>query len=200
MALFELLLRPSGEDMTIRWQYARSSNLCQNRHSLVRAAQQLKCCHILWLDDDMTFPPDTLERLLGHAMPIVGANYTTRALPIIPTAVKNDQRVSSDGKTGLEFIDQFGFGVVLTETKIFDKIPLPWFLFDWDAGYPDAYCSEDMYFCKKAKHAGFRIAIDHDLSNQVQHIGEMQFDHSMVDSDELDGINVRALIQKRQVA
>jgi hypothetical protein len=34
--------------------------------------------HILFLDSDMTFPPDTLQRLLDHKVPIVGADYVKR--------------------------------------------------------------------------------------------------------------------------
>ncbi len=198
MSLLEVLVRPMAQELglkdepLLRWQYIRSSNVVQNRHNLVRAAQEMKVSHIMWLDDDMTFPADTLVRLLKTGFPIIGANCTTRALPIVPTAVKNDRRISSEGRHGLESIDQFGMAVVLTKTSIFDEIELPWFKMEWDARFPDTYMSEDMYFCRKAKTAGFKIVIDHDLSNQIGHIGEMTFDHSMVNAEELRQINERS--------
>lgn len=197
LSLLNVLVRPYAaslgfpQEPEIRWEYHRSSNVVQNRHNLVRSAQKLKSSHILWLDDDMTFPPDTLERLLKHKLPIVGANCTTRALPIIPVAVKNNERIPSAGKSGVERIDQVGLAVMLTETSVFDRVPLPWFLMEWDQQYPDTYCSEDMYFCRKAKKAGFQVAIDHDLSQQIGHIGEIEFDHSMIDADELAKLNAR---------
>ena len=202
-SLIAMLMRPIAASLgldaepVIHWQYWRSSNLVQNRHNLAREAQELAVSHVLWLDDDMTFPPDTLERLLRPRLAIIGANCTTRAMPIIPTAVKNDQRIISAGRHGLESIDQFGMAVVLTERQVFDKIPLPWFKMEWDPRYPDTYCSEDMYFCRKAKACGFRVWIDHDLSNQIGHIGEMTFDHSMVDATELAEVNERALIARK---
>lgn len=202
MSLLEVLVRPYapalGVEPLIRWEYHRSSNVVQNRHNLVRAAKKMGVSHILWLDDDMTFPADTLERLLKHRLPIVGANCTTRALPIIPTAVKNDQRLPSLGKSGIESIDQVGMAVMLTETAVFDRVPLPWFLMEWDQRFPDTYCSEDMYFCRKAKSAGFRIFIDHDLSQQIGHIGEITYEHSMVDDGELAAINERHAAAAKQ--
>lgn len=161
--------------------YHASSNICQNRHNLVREAQKRECTHILWLDDDMRFPDDTLIRLLRHSLPFVAANCTTRAVPILPTAVKNGKRLPSVDRSGLEEVDQVGFGVVLCETRIFDAVAKPWFSFEWDPEFPDTYMSEDVYFCRKARASGFKIMIDHDLSNQIGHIGDMEFTHDMTE-------------------
>lgn len=186
MSFLDVATRPMapalGEEPELRWVYHRSSNICQNRHNLVREAQKAKATHILWLDDDMTFPPDTLERLLLRKLPIVAANCTTRALPIITTAVKNNRRIKSLGKTGLEAIDQIGMAVMLTETSVFDKVPAPWFIFAWDKEFPDTYMSEDMYFCRKAKAHGIPVFVDHDLSQKIGHVGEIEYTHDMAET------------------
>lgn len=198
MSWADIITRPMApslgltEEPIVRWCYHASSSLVQNRHNLVREAQNMGVSHIFWLDDDMTFPPDTLERFLCHKAPIVAANCTTRSLPIVPTAVKNEKRITSAGKTGVEYIDQIGMAVMLVEMSVYDKVPLPWFSFAWDQEYPDTYCSEDMYFCKKAKAAGIKILIDHDISQQIGHVGEMEYRHDLVDEAELAEINKRA--------
>ena len=64
--------------------------------------------HVLWLDADMTFPPDTALRLLKHERDIVAANYVTRVAPSRPTARRDGQYVSSIDATGLEQVDHVG--------------------------------------------------------------------------------------------
>lgn len=198
MSLLGLVTQPLkgglrlAKEPVVRWCYHRSSALPQNRHNLVREAQKMGVSHLLFLDDDMTFPADTLGRLLARGALVAAANCTTRALPIIPTAVKNDQRVPSAGKTGIELVDQVGCAVMLIDMKVFDRVPLPWFKFEWDEAYPDTYCSEDMYFCKKVRAQGIGIAIDHDLSQQIGHVGEMEYAHSMIDPAELAEINAKS--------
>jgi hypothetical protein len=51
----------------------------------------------------------------------------------------------------------------------------PWFHVPWDAEKMRYECGEDVYFCKKATAAGFEILLDHDLSKDVYHIGNMEF-------------------------
>ena len=80
-----------------------SSNLPHNRSRCVERAFKLQATHILWLDTDMRFPPDTLFRLLGRKKPIVGANYRARNPPVFPTAVKGLKRVDTlEESTGVE--------------------------------------------------------------------------------------------------
>ena len=43
------------------------------------------------------------------------------------------------------------------------------------------FIGEDMYFCREAQKAGFKVYIDHDLSKQVRHIGVLEFMHEHVD-------------------
>jgi len=204
MSLLELLTRPMAADLglpeepILRWSYHRSSNVCQNRHNLVRGAQKLGVSHILWLDDDMTFPADTLVRLLKHDRDIVTANCTTRAVPIVPTAIKRNQRIPSIGRRGLEIIDQVGLAVVLTRLEVFENVALPWFLFVWDPEFPDTYMTEDCYFFRKARAAGLDVWVDHDVSQEIGHIGELEFSHGMIDVKELAAFNRDALLGRRE--
>ena len=62
------------------------SMLAQVRTGLVLRAMKAEATHMLFLDDDMEFPPDLLHRLLRHNKPVVGCNYSRRTVPPYPTA------------------------------------------------------------------------------------------------------------------
>ena len=44
-------------------------------------AYKEKCTHILFSDDDMEYPPDTLQKLLAHDKDLIGTLYNIRRLP-----------------------------------------------------------------------------------------------------------------------
>ncbi len=56
----------------------RGSIIMEARNACVAAAEQIGASHILFIDSDMSFPPDTLDRLLAHHVDIVGGNYVRR--------------------------------------------------------------------------------------------------------------------------
>lgn len=122
--------------------------------------------HVLWLDTDMVFPPDTAVRLLRHNLEIVAANYTTRRAPIRPTAKRHGQPVTSEGARGLEEVEHVGMGVFLMHAAVVAGLPRPRF---W---YSTPTETEDVYFCKLVRAAGHRIYVDHDLSHEVGHVGQ----------------------------
>jgi len=57
------------------------------RESLAKEALADGAEYILWVDSDMRFPKNTLERLLAHGKKIVGVNAVTRRKPVLPTAI-----------------------------------------------------------------------------------------------------------------
>ena len=150
------------------------------RDHLARTALEWGATHILWLDGDMIFPSDTLIRLLNRNEAIVGANYCTRRLPPMWTAMKKvnleeDERCKTmEHSKGLEPVDSLGFGCILTRADVYEKIALGqgvakrFFLQTPEFG-------EDVYFCKLAAEYGFSVMLDHDLSHEVGHIGTMLY-------------------------
>lgn len=121
--------------------------------------------HVLWIDADMDFPPDTALRLLRHGKDIVAANYTTRVPPQRPTARYEGKYVYSADKSGLEPVDHVGMGVFLMHASVVENLPRPRF---W---YSTPTETEDVYFCNLLRKAGHTIWIDHDLSHEVDHLG-----------------------------
>jgi len=148
----------------------RNSALSKQRWALVEKARARGATHLLWLDADMRFHPDLLMHLLKHQKPIVGCNYRMRQgahIPIVKVRGKNVE--STVGGRELERVDELGFGVLLTEAQVFDKIKRPFDIVQEDDGFwPD----ESQAFSARAREAGFDLWCDHWQSLCVGHVGE----------------------------
>lgn len=135
------------------------------RSILAEQALEQKASHILYVDDDMVVPPDLLTRLLSHEKPVVAALAFTRRPPFHPVLFKRnpeahvmqyapilDYEKYVDSR-GLVKCDAVGFGACLIETRVFSRIPRPWFWFGDNYG-------EDIFFCDKAGQSKFPIYMD----------------------------------------
>ncbi len=173
-----------------------SSMLVQSRHDLVKNALAAGATHVLFLDSDMVFPKDLLQRLLEDGKDIVGVNCTTRGWPV--THIAHDfmqDLIDSRYRTGLEKVQQVGLAVMLIRAEVLKKLRPPMFMMEWvpDTG---SYCGEDIYFCQLAQEAGFDVWVDHDLSKKVLHIGHMAFGPDLMRI----GPEVKALLDNRTEA
>src|SRR5262249_32342936 len=105
--------------------HQRGSNYAHARNQLAGAGLQLGASHILFLDSDMTFPPDTLSRLLSHHKPIVGANYCRRE-EHNPSLLGSDLP-NSPPMGVLKRMFHLPLGLMLIATSVLDKLEPPWF-------------------------------------------------------------------------
>lgn len=152
------------------------SILSRAREIAIRKAKEQGFTHILMLDDDMTFSPDVVDRLLSHDIPFVAANYC-RKVPGEPKSISFDMNggsVDSNGKSGLEEVSFVGAGINLIRLDDIKDIPSPLFEVRWDEQRQD-YWGEDMYFCAKLRNRGIKLFIDHDVSQQVGHVGDYEY-------------------------
>jgi hypothetical protein len=154
-----------------------------------RAIEEHKATHLLWIDADHSFPPDMAHRLIAHKRPWVGINATTRNSPIRSTAVSTKKQLVNTGpdSKGLEKVWRMGFGIVLIEARVFQDMKKPWFLVEYlEVDGVDVFRGEDIYFCEKARAAGFAPMVDHDLTKETTHIGKVGWHSGMLDevSDE----------------
>jgi hypothetical protein len=159
---------------------AEGSMLSQSRQNLAQKAMKAGCTHIMFIDSDMEFPMNTLNELLLHDKPFVALNATTRMEPPLPVAHGLDgERLSSKGKKGLEEVQHVGLAVALIGREVFMNMQPPMFLMDW---IPDrnAYCGEDVYFCSYAQSLGFKLFVDHGLSNAVGHVGTKVYGYDSI--------------------
>jgi hypothetical protein len=176
---------------------SRGSDLIAVRTRIAQHALLAGATHLLWLDDDMAFPRDTALRLLEHELPVVCGNYVRKnmsgeSVSEIGTPATDFERVSSNGKAGLERVDGTGMGMMMVTAEVMHAIKFPWFGHRWhrradlppllESGLPNLPAwrpsFEDRFFCDRVSEAGFDIMIDHDLSQLLWHHGEICFGHN----------------------
>jgi len=156
--------------------------IANQRAELCLDAMREKCTHVLFIDSDMRFPQDMIERLLVHDLDIVATNCARRRMPTGPTAQiykENGERelvYTMPESTGLQEVGSVGMGVMLIKANVFATLSEPWFETPWRHD-KRGYIGEDVFFCKKAREAGFKIWIDHDVSKEIGHIGMFEFKH-----------------------
>lgn len=128
--------------------------------------------YLFWMDTDMVFPGDALLRLIAHDKDIVGANYRQRRPPYGFVGHYEDGRDTHLLEPGLWPMAHLGTGLLLVRFDIYRKLPYPWF----NAALASDEPRDDVYFCRKARAAGYEIWCDHDLTAQVRHIGEQEIE------------------------
>ena len=175
-------------DIQINLYTSMGTLIFDQRNNMCQSALEEGADFVLFIDADMRFPKDTLERLISHNKGIVGVNATTRSIPVKATAkhllIESDgtcswKQISSKGKTGLEVADGIGCGVMLISREVLERMDEPWFFFEL---LPEnKLLGEDIYFCVKAKDIGFDTFIDHDLSQQIGHIGSYTYGWKDID-------------------
>lgn len=157
--------------------YIAGSVIPYNRQWCVQEALKWKATHILFIDDDMSFMPDVIKRLLKNAdLPVVACNCTKRVYPITFMSLDfaGQEVKTTDETVGLQEVMMTGNAVVLIQAEVFNKLSKPWFAFPY---YPkeDIFETEDYYFNRKVTEAGYPIVIDHDASKGVIHVGSHHF-------------------------
>lgn len=156
-------------DPECEFAISQGSILANNRNALATMAlSNPRITHILFIDSDMRFPPDVSRRLEARDVDIVGANCRSRNRKN-NTASKGGNFISSKDKSGPEEVDALGFGCTLIKADVFRSIEKPWFAMPFDG---TKLVGEDVFFCKKARDAGFKIFVDHDVSQRVRHTAD----------------------------
>lgn len=147
-------------------------NIATNRYRLVNMALEANATHVLFLDADMTYPRDTIARLLRHNKHIVGANGPKRCHPIQGTTIGFDgvQFKTTEEHTGIQKVKAIGTGCMLINTEVFTKIKEPWFEHRWVEDL-EKFVGSDVFFCIMAQKAGYEVFVDHDISKEIAHIG-----------------------------
>ena len=171
MGLRKIVL-PNGSGITaiagMPFDHARNS-ACQ--WSLERGFS-----HLFFLDDDVVPPPDVIQRLLAHNLPIVCGLYFRRHVGIEPLMLKDAPGGSVTYLTQFGWpqmidVDYTGGGCMLIARRVLETMrdriggQRPWFEWKVDSGGK----SEDYVFCQRARSLGFKVAVD--TSIQCRHIG-----------------------------
>ena len=169
------LRKPEGTEVAI----ASCSLVYEARHTLAMKAINEGFDRVLWLDSDMNFGPDLMERLsadLDQGLECVSAVYFSRKKPVIPIVYEICRpRKKKNGETvpwlesfreipdGLFEIEGCGFGAVMMTTDLIRSAgALPF--------YPTDGFGEDLTFCRKVRAAGKKLYCDGRI--EAEHIGQ----------------------------
>ena len=155
----------------------QSSLVYDSRNALAEYAISKNTDLVLWLDSDMIFPPELLERLradIESGKDIVSGLCFCRRYPYLPVVY---EKMELDGERPItsSYVDYpedemfrvagCGFGVVMMRTDVLRKItdkyhtvfsPLPHF-------------GEDFSFCIRARECGYEIWCDPTIP--IGHVG-----------------------------
>ncbi len=148
---------------------------------------------LVWIDSDVAFAPESVERLLGHAqLQVVGGVYPMkgkRSLPIRPKTVPTELVLGEGG--GLVEVVYLPAGFLLTRREAFAAIQerlalprcdaeggvgiVPYFLSlvvpTEEGGH--RYLSEDYSFCHRAREAGVGVWLD--CAVRLGHVGRYTY-------------------------
>jgi len=140
-------------------------------------AKRLEVDKILFMDTDMEFPLNVVQKLLSHDKPIVSGLYHTKVPPYSPIAgwtkevdgmLKN---VNGNGvmwkenycplpEDELVEVDWCGIGCLMVDMDVFDKIKYPCFKDVWDDEAGTRAEGHDVVFCRAVKDVGYSIYVD----------------------------------------
>ena len=151
-----------------------------SRNKLCQQALKMGVDYILWLDSDMTFTPDLMEKMVKHmedGKDIVTGLYFRRAHPFSPVIFSKLDKVTDEycEWTNLEDYPEAepfeiagcGFGALMVNMKVVIDIALnykTWF---------DPMCrvGEDLAFCLRARELGYKIWCDPTI--KLGHMGQL---------------------------
>lgn len=144
--------------------------------------------YLLFLDADMTHPPDLPHKIVRHGQDVVTARYVMRKPPFFSVAMRKVgpgaehyqaiEKLEANVQ-GLMPIDAGGAGALLISRRCLQAIRArvgdDWFRYqDGEAGLRSR--SEDMWFYEQARAAGFQPYLDADL--RCGHMASFMVDDS----------------------
>lgn len=170
-------------DCPSRFSFIVRASCHDARNMLACEAIESGANRVLWLDSDMVFEPDLLERLsadIDEGWDMVCGIYFKRELPTTPVIYRD---VNVPTGTATVFADYprdclfpiggCGFGAVLMTTDLLKRIDSA----EGGLFTPLPGLSEDLSFCARVAAIGARMACDSRI--KVGHVGQMIYAEPM---------------------
>jgi len=143
---------------------------------------------LMWIDSDVAFDPDDVDKLRRHNLPIVCAIYPKKGIRALSCeVVPGTQFVVFGEQGGLMKVFYAATGFLLTRRQVYDDVQqklglpvcnkrfrkaiVPYFLpfIVPDGAHGHRYLAEDFAFSERAKRAGYEIFAD--TSIRLNHVG-----------------------------
>ncbi|HEY2253355.1 MAG TPA: hypothetical protein VGH74_19915, partial [Planctomycetaceae bacterium] len=163
----------------------------QARNQMATDAIRDGFAETLWIDSDIGFDPETVERLRGHDLPIVCGIYPKKGQRAVACNVlPNTPAITFGDHGGLHELLYAGAGFLHVRREVYQKVQehcklpvcnecfgqplIPFFhplLQPVERGL--WYLAEDYAFCQRAREAGFRIMADTTI--RLWHVGTYRY-------------------------
>lgn len=158
----------------VRHVYVQGKEVGDARNEIAQQALDLvgplgeRVSHVLFIDDDVLVPPDTIARLLAHKRPIVSGLYYAKTPAPQPLILMSPQGGVLDSWDDGAVVDCFahGMGCTLIAREVFEAVPQPWFQTTRERvtdhrGVPVFVSeTEDVHFLRRAAEAGYQPCVD----------------------------------------
>lgn len=146
---------------------------------------------VLWIDSDIFFNPDDVERIRLWNKDIIGGAYPMKGWPIMTVQPLSGKSIEfkEDGKleevmcaaTGFLFIKSHVFRTMEKELHLdvcntsYSAPQIPFFIPTvWEIEGKKYYFGEDFSFCLRARQCGFKIYVDTGI--KLGHIGKYTYE------------------------
>lgn len=149
------------------------------RHGLIDDASQWGADYVLFLDDDIVFPPDAFLRLVGVGKDCVGAAPVSRDEQVQPTIfVETEQFIGpffiKPGAIGTMPVRRMPLSCMLISMDVFADVPAPWFQVTPLPPYNVAVQADEVFFCELMKRKGKTVLVDQSLSSELRRLKEYE--------------------------
>jgi hypothetical protein len=182
MSLIGAITYASSVGIPITISNERYASPAENRNSLIKRALDMPAVtHVLFLDDDHTFPHDLVERLLSWKKDVVGVAYarkrfesnTGQPLTNIVDVEDNSLITSVDPTEPLQEVGSVGGGTLLVKRNVLEVLTYPYF--EEILNKDGTRIGEDVFFCRRVLSYGYKIYVDTALSILGGHIGDFEY-------------------------
>ena len=161
------------------------------RNSLTAEFLDSDCTHLLFIDTDLIFSGEHVERIMSHPEPIVGGFYPKKQEGPRNWVCNGMLKPTLPQPNGLQEVRYVGTGFLRVAREVFEKMAfahgsdihyIPDHAHEkneydfWPVGpyqYSDGsrrYLSEDWYFCQRALDLGYKVWAD--LHIVLKHVGQ----------------------------
>lgn len=144
------------------------------RNRAFRDAVETNADYLMFIDSDVTFPPEAIKKLLDSNKDVIGASYNMKGLPLISTI----KVLAPDGSIGIaeeKEVDPEPFIVYAVATGFMlikmEKVRNMKFAFDFGTNPDGTMIGEDVNFCRRVREE-LELDVWCDPTIQVGHIGD----------------------------
>lgn len=172
-SLNKLKRKLEDQEIPFEEKMTRGTMVHKARDDLARFAISGGFTHVLWIDSDMVFEADALERLYETGKDIVCGLYVSRHDPYPPVIFKAiEPRVIWHDRWERELfrVAGCGFGLVLMKAEV---LPQVMNANEGKCFLPTKDLGEDLAFCQRAQQLGYEIWCEPKV--RCGHIGQAVF-------------------------